>query len=346
MIRLRFPKPEPIEPPATLPAALRWDAPPVTLVGAWNRREFLKAAGLLLATLAVPLRGAGRAYASARGRFFTVHEFATLHALCERILPADDAPGASALGAPRYIARLLSAFDHRRPHIFAGGPFSRRNPFPNPSTGTASVHRPHNAFRAFTRLTRLQGLYWRAEVFGSATVPELSALDAQFGAPKIGLRDVYRSGLAKTDQVARAMFGADFIRLNAADQDAVFVALDNGAFAPDPRRNGYTFIDVLIEHTLEGCFAAPEYGGNCRVLGRPQGWAMIGLEGDSQPLGYSIFSTAMDDYVERPDHPMSTPNPDELGPGGTIVPKPLTADGAEIQQKIIQLSSGFSSGLC
>jgi hypothetical protein len=43
---------------------------------------------------------------------------------------------------------------------------------------------------------------------------------------------------------------------------------------------------------------------------------------------------------------MSTPNPDELGPGGTVVPRPLTADGQQIQNNIVLASSLFSSGEC
>jgi len=60
--------------------------------------------------------------------------------------------------------------------------------------------------------------------------------------------------------------------------------LDDGAFKPDLRRDADTFIDTLIRHTLEGCFSAPEYGGNTHL----HGWELVGLEVDSQPLGYSI----------------------------------------------------------
>ena len=348
MIRLRLPKLPRVEPTESpLPPELRWDAPPPHATGWLNRRQFLKAAGLVVAALTLPVRRVERAYAAARGHFLTRSEFLTVEALCERIIPGDADPGAASLGAARYIGRMLSAFDHRnRPRIYAGGPFSSRNPYPDNATGTPSKQRPANDFRTFIPLTRLQEINWRAELYGSATVPELAALDAQFGGPKIGLRDVYRSGLAKVDQVAHAMFGAAFVDLAPADQDTVFKALDGGAFAPDPRRGGMTFIDLLIQHTLEGCFAPPEYGGNRRKKGRPLGWAMIGLEGDSQPLGYSIFSTALNDYVERPDHPMSTPNPDELGPGGMIVPKPLSPDGQQIQNNIALFASVFGDGRC
>lgn len=311
-----------------------------------SRRQFLTAVGVTAAVLAVPFAGARRAWAFARSRFLTRHELRTLTALCERIIPADADPGAGALGAAQYIAGTLTAFGRARPRIYAGGPFSGRTPFPDNDTGTASLARPANAFRSFVPLTRLQELRWRAEIFGSATVPELAQIDAQSGGPKKGLRTVYREALAKVDEVSVATKGQRYVDLVAADQDSVLMMLDNGGFAPDPRRDNKTFISLLIQHTLEGCYAAPEYGGNRIRNGRPQGWTMLGLEGDNQPLGYSVFSRATDDYVERADHPMSTPNPDELGPGGVVVPRPLTQDGQDMQNSITQLTAPFGSGIC
>src|SRR5690606_14467307 len=112
-------------------------------------------------------------------------------------------------------------------------------------------------------------------------------------------RDVYRQGLARVDEIARRETGTTFAKLDPAAQDALLEVLDT-SFPPDPRRGNRTFMDLVIQHTLEGCFAAPEYGGNHR--GR--GWKMVGLEGDSQPLGFSLWSEERGDYVERSDHPM------------------------------------------
>jgi hypothetical protein len=64
---------------------------------------------------------------------------------------------------------------------------------------------------------------------------------------------------------------------------------------------------LLLEHTLEGMYAAPEYGGNRELIS----WRANSFEGDSQPLGYSIYDASTGEYRERGDHPMSTANPDE-----------------------------------
>src|SRR5438552_4143686 len=215
MPTLKLPRalPGPAEPLAPEPPS-----PPTLLLG---RRQFLKGLGVVLAALAAPATGVRRAYAAARGRFFTGREFATLSALCDRVIPPDQDPGARALGAARYIERMLTASDHRVPLVFAGGPFSNRNPFPDNDDGTPSRRRPKHAFRHFLRL---------------------------------------------------------------------------------------------------------------------RGWTMLDLEGDDQPLGYSIFSRAKDGYNERPDHPMSTPNPDEVSG-----PRPISAAANSVQDTIIAFTRIFGT---
>jgi hypothetical protein len=326
-----------------LPPELRWDAAPPSAVVLLGRREFLKALVVLVAALAAPVTGVRRAYAKARGRFFTREERTTLEALCDRIIPPDVPPGrdpgAKELGAPAYIEGLLTAFAGRVPRIFAGGPFSDRNPFPNNRTGTPSRRRPKNAFRRFIPLTRVQEIRWRAEIFGSDKVPGADFNDAVLGR-LTGLQEVYRNGLARVNQIAVAAANAPFASLSVEEQDQVLGLLGaRGAFPPDPRRP--PFLAVVIQHTLEGCFSAPEYGGNHR--GR--GWQMLGLEGDDQPLGYSLYSKAADGYNERPDHPMSTPNPDELV-GGVVTPRPLGADAVAVQETIVVTTTAFENFDC
>jgi hypothetical protein len=335
MAKLKLPRRLPPAFEAGRPAlAAEAPAPAVTLL--LGRREFLKAAGALLAALSAPLVRAERVYARAQGRFFTRQERATLEALVDRILPPDADPGAKAMGAARYIEGFLTAFDGPgTPRIFAGGPFSGRNPFPDLRTGRPSGRRPRNAFRHFIPLTPRQELRWRAEIFGSASVPGAAFNDAALG-PLTGLRDIYRDGLARVDAAARTMGGAAFARLPAMEQDRVLTALDGGVLPTDPRR-GTTFLDVVIQHTLEGCFAPPEYGGNVHL----RGWRMLGLEGDDQPLGYSLFSRREDGYRERRRHPMSTPNPDEVDRDGVLRPRPLSTAGQDIEDAVATFTQPF-----
>jgi hypothetical protein len=62
---------------------------------------------------------------------------------------------------------------------------------------------------------------------------------------------------------------------------------------------------ALVDLVSQAAFGAPEYGGNPDRAG----WALARFEGDTQPLGYSIFDEAAGAYRERPDAPMSTADP-------------------------------------
>lgn len=173
------------------------------------------------------------------------HQRAVLAAALDRLVPpVDGHPGAAAIGAVDYVDALLGAFDEDPPRVFAGGPFSGR------AGGDA-------AFARFTPLTPVEELAWRIRIEGSRGMPE-----REFNGPVTGWQEEYRAGLAA--------LGEDFPALGPADQDA--------RLAADP-----AFAALLYRHACEGCYGAPEYGGNRD--GR--GWAAIGFPGDVQPRGWT-----------------------------------------------------------
>ncbi len=315
---------------------------PATSLGAvallLSRREFLRALGIAGVLVAAPWTRVERAWAASRGRFFTRAERRTLEALVDSMLPPDADPGAADLGVVGYIEQLLSAFDHPVPRLYAGGPFSGRNPFIDYERGAPSHRRPKNFFSKFVRPSRLQSLYWRWQLFGTAGLSaveqaQVAPLDAQLGGPLRGLRDLYREGLRDLDTESRLAEGAAFGDLDVAARERVRDAA-RATLPVDPRR-GQNLIDIVLRHTIEGVFAAPEYGGNRRGAG----WALVGLEGDSQPLGYALYSRRDDTYYERVDHPLSTPNPDEVAG-----PRPLSAESDAIQQTIVVFTGIFGDG--
>jgi hypothetical protein len=91
-----------------------------------------------------------------------------------------------------------------------------------------------------------------------------------------GWRGQYTSGIAALDKMA----GGDFTKAATAEQDKIL--------ASPPMK---AFLALLFEHTIEGMYAAPEYGGNRGLAG----WKEISYPGDSQPAGYTS------DEVERSD---------------------------------------------
>ncbi len=92
----------------------------------------------------------------------------------------------------------------------------------------------------------------------------------------------YTSGIAALDQAA----GGDFTKAARAEQDKIL--------ASAPMK---TFLALLFEHTIEGMYAAPEYGGNRGLAG----WKEISYPGDSQPAGYTSAEVERSDGLDPVD---------------------------------------------
>ncbi len=79
-------------------------------------------------------------------------------------------------------------------------------------------------------------------------------------------RETYRSGLTALDDRARAAHGAAFSELSPELQDALLTETE----AKMP-----AFFALVRDHTLQGMFSDPYYGGNADFIG----WDMIGYPG-------------------------------------------------------------------
>jgi len=98
-----------------------------------------------------------------------------------------------------------------------------------------------------------------------------------------GWQQQYRQGIATLDKLA----GGDFTKASGAKQDKILVmsALSD-------------FVSLLFEHTIEGLYAAPEYGGNRGLAG----WKEIGFPGDIQPRGYTADEVSRSDGHDPVDN--------------------------------------------
>ena len=213
------------------------------------------------------------------GRFFDTHQYETVRALTGSVIPEDRDPGAASAHVVDYIDFLLGAFLVDPPRIHAAGPFSGR-------------HGGDGSFDVYLPLSRVKEIAWRNHIEGSQGIPE-----REFNGPVKGLQQLYREGIEWLDARARAEHGADFKALEPAQQGAIFQAADA------------ELIDAVYAHTVEGMYAAPEYGGNFDQLG----WGYIGYEGDRQPLGYTRRQ------VEEPDPGEASAAPDEPQQAEAIV---------------------------
>jgi Gluconate 2-dehydrogenase subunit 3 len=160
--------------------------------------------------------------------FFTDDEFRLIEAVCARLIPTDEDPGATEAGVAEYIDAFLGAFTFDPPRIWAGGAFSGR-------------FGGEPGFATFHRLTALDELAWRTRIEGSLGRPE-----REWNGPVVGLQERYRAGLA--------LLGDDFADAGPEEQDR---RLEEHA----------EFTALAYEHACEGMYGAPEYGGNRDLVG-------------------------------------------------------------------------------
>ncbi len=160
--------------------------------------------------------------------FLTSSQYSILKAVCARLVPADDAPDATEMGAADYIDMLLGAFSFTPPRIWAGGPFSGR-------------FGGESSFSDFEELSPAEELAWRTRIEGSLGIPERERLG-----PVIGLQETYTQGLAE--------LGPEFLALAPEAQD-------------DRLEQAGDFTRLVYMHVCEGLYGAPEYGGNHGLAG-------------------------------------------------------------------------------
>jgi hypothetical protein len=192
---------------------------------------------------------------AAAARFFTSHEAAVVEAATARIAPGPDDdpaeaghPGAREAGVTAYIGLMLGALgtlSDTAPMIFAGGPWSGRH-LSGPDHPDHPDQPDHMA--SFIPLDPVTRIAWSKR---------LAAWQEQ-----------YRQGIATLDELA----GGDFTLASREEQDKILAG-----------ETVETFRSLLFEHTIEGLYASPEYGGNRDLVG----WKDIGYPGDVQPRGYT-----------------------------------------------------------
>jgi gluconate 2-dehydrogenase gamma chain len=95
--------------------------------------------------------------------------------------------------------------------------------------------------------------------------------------------EVYRQGIAATQAYCNKTYQMSFNQLTAAQQDEVLKGLDGGTIKFDivPAK---VFFEMLLQNTVEGFFADPQYGGNRDKAG----WKLVGFPGVAAFYGDKI----------------------------------------------------------
>lgn len=109
---------------------------------------------------------------------------------------------------------------------------------------------------------------------GAAEARAAHYIDRALTGPLASSKAAYVSGLAALDAYAQLSKGAPFVKLNARDQDAALTDVEKNV-AKDFRPNANAFFSMVRNHTMQGMFSDPYYGGNANFIG----WDLIGYPG-------------------------------------------------------------------
>ena len=110
---------------------------------------------------------------------------------------------------------------------------------------------------------------------GARDAGVLNYIDLALAGAYADLQDFYRRGLAQLDAYCHKTHNAPFAQLNAAQQDEVITALEQGKATGFTWPTAQAFFNTLRTHTIEGMFADPVYGGNKDFAG----WRLVGFPG-------------------------------------------------------------------
>ena len=114
---------------------------------------------------------------------------------------------------------------------------------------------------------------------GARDAGVLNYIDLALAGAYADLQDFYRRGLVALEAYCRKTSDASFVKLSAAKQDEVITALEQGKAIGFTWPTAQAFFNTVRNHTMEGMFADPIYGGNKDFAG----WRLVGFPG-AQPL--------------------------------------------------------------
>lgn len=190
---------------------------------------------------------------SAPVQFFNPVEAETVEALTARILPGTpDDPGAREAGVVDYIDRALSGVNQGYTRkTYTQGPY-------------LEVSEDQTAVESSTRRDLYQ------------TVGVGDDLASRYGYQSVlDPQQLYLRGLESLAAYTEAEYGEPFASLSEAEQDAVIEALEANEIEGFEAPTGDEFFMMLRNHTIEGMFSDPLYGGNRDTVG----WRLIGYPG-------------------------------------------------------------------
>ena len=150
----------------------------------------------------------------------------------------------------------------------------------------AQAARPAAAREAFENLTATEADLLEAMVDrlipsdalgpGAREARAAHYIDRALGGALASSRQAYAAGLSALDRYARASRGKSFLDLSAADKDSLLMDVESGSVTPGIfAGSSAQFFGLVLNHTRQGTFGDPYYGGNANFVG----WDLLGYPG-------------------------------------------------------------------
>ena len=108
--------------------------------------------------------------------------------------------------------------------------------------------------------------------------------------------ELYRNGIADTNQYCVKTYGKPFDQITAAQREEVLKNLDSGKVTFASGLSSRVFFNIVYQTVMEGMFADPIYGGNKDKAG----WKMVGFPGVVQVNAQNIAKYKNKQYKVDP----------------------------------------------
>ncbi|HEX7137156.1 MAG TPA: gluconate 2-dehydrogenase subunit 3 family protein [Vicinamibacterales bacterium] len=109
---------------------------------------------------------------------------------------------------------------------------------------------------------------------GATEAHAVRYIDRALGGALASSRQAYTAGLSALERYAQSSRGAAFSKLSPTDQDSVLIDVETGA-ATGFTGSSAVFFAMVLNHTHQGTFGDPYYGGNANFIG----WDLVGYPG-------------------------------------------------------------------
>jgi gluconate 2-dehydrogenase gamma chain len=130
---------------------------------------------------------------------------------------------------------------------------------------------------------------------GATETGVLNYIDLALAGAYADQQDFYRRGLTQLDAYCKSMHGKSFAALDAAIQDDVIRALEQGKATGFVWPAAPAFFNTVRTHTMEGMFADPVYGGNRDFAG----WRQVNFPG-AQPVFTAADMQSREAFTRTP----------------------------------------------